>query len=188
MLLRFHFLLQQLRHITHGQNHVVHAGLGDRTAPAARRAQPKARTSPIPNPWPVPRPTKTPTRALPQPAPPLDAARWAYCRSPPAASGCLASAAADASHNRPPKSVPSLHLWPAKERVRGSEVSTARLAEPCSTLPPPCPLLARLTNCDSALSAQSALTLAPRPQQTGTLRRTESFRLLPPAGGGREVT
>lgn len=71
--------------------------------------------SPIPNPWPIPLPTKTPTRALPQPAPPLDAARWAYCRSPPAASGCLASAAADASHNRPPKSVPSLHLWAAEE-------------------------------------------------------------------------
>ena len=27
--------------------------------------------------------------------------------------------------------------------------------------------------------------LARRPQQTGTLRRTESFGLLPPAGGGR---
>lgn len=67
-------------------------------------------------------------------------------------------------------------------------MSTARLAEPCRTLPPPCPSPARLTNGASAPSAQSALTLAPRPQQTGTLRRTDSFGLLPPAGGGREVT
>lgn len=64
-------------------------------------------------------------------------------------------------------------------------MSTARLAEPCRTLPPPCPSLARLINCDSALSAQSAITLARRPQQTGTLRRRRELRA--PTSGWRRA-
>ena len=67
LLLRLHFLLQHLRHIAHSQNHVVHAGLWDRTAPAARRTQPKAQVSPIPNRWPsliLSGPTKTPAPGL----------------------------------------------------------------------------------------------------------------------------
>lgn len=52
-------------------------------------------------------------RALPRPALPLGAAGWAYCRSPPGASGCLVSAAAGASHSRPLRSTPSSRPRPA---------------------------------------------------------------------------
>lgn len=56
LLLRLHFLLQHLRHVAHGQNHVVHASLSDRTAPAARTGSAGRQGRPDPQPPAAPHP------------------------------------------------------------------------------------------------------------------------------------
>lgn len=69
LLLRLHFLLQHLRHVAHGQNHVVHTSLLDKTAQADRGAQPEGTgvRDPPPQCCPslvLPGPTATPTPGL----------------------------------------------------------------------------------------------------------------------------
>lgn len=123
-------------------------------------------------------------RALPRQAPPLDAARWAYCRSQPMASGCSASAAVTVSHTHPPRSVPS---WRLRVIAGFCLQSTYRPPDrPCRELPPLCPAShpspARLT--DSGLTSSACSTLAFSGASRHRRNWLESSGLGVPATGG----
>lgn len=59
LLLRLHFFLQHLRHVAHGQDHVIHPCLLDRIKRADRRAQPVGTDTPDFQSLDVPRPPRT---------------------------------------------------------------------------------------------------------------------------------